>query len=196
MALFAHEPGMVLAFTDSRTIDAHGAPQWDSYKAYYASVSPGALAHTAVFDAAAFVRDFLSVKNLILNVSAVVWRRTALLAALDACQSELADFRMAGDWRLYLQALSPQGAKIGYEAAPLNVHRRHAQSVTHALNADAHVAEIVRCQAVARQSVALPRDVCDAQRRYIDEVSVQLGATRAARKAPRRRKARSKAGDR
>ncbi len=190
-ALFAYEPDMVLAFTDSRTIDAGGVAQWDSYKAYYASVSAGALSQTAVFDGVAFLRDYLSVKNLILNVSAVLWRRSALLAALDACQSELGEFRMAGDWRLYLQALSRPGARVGYEAAPLNVHRRHTQSVTHVLNADVHVAEIARCHEFARQSVALPGNLCEAQSRYIDEVSAQLGASTAARKAPRRRKTRA-----
>ena len=54
---------MALAFTDSRTIDAEGAPQWESYKEYYGSVVPGALSHTLVFDAAEFVRDYLSVKK-------------------------------------------------------------------------------------------------------------------------------------
>jgi hypothetical protein len=191
-ALFAHEPDMVLAFTDSRTIDADGGPQWASYKGYYASVSPGALSHTAVFDAPDFVSQYLSVKNLILNVSSVLWRRAALLAALDACQVSLGDFRMAGDWRLYLQVLAAPGARIGYEAAPLNVHRRHAQSVTHALDADIHVAEIARCHALVRQSVALPRDVCDAQSYYIAEVSTQLGASAPAANPPRRRKSRRK----
>ena len=104
-----------------------------------------------MFEAKAFVHRFLSVKNLILNVSSVVWRRDALLRALTACEAELADFRMAGDWRLYLEALALPGAKVAYEAEPLNVHRRHATSVTHALDADRHVEEIARCHAVARQ---------------------------------------------
>ena len=95
----------------------------------------GRLEQTEVFEAKAFVHRFLSVKNLILNVSSVVWRRDALLRALTACEADLADFRMAGDWRLYLEALALPGAKVGYEAEPLNVHRRHATSVTHALDA-------------------------------------------------------------
>ena len=176
-ALLAHDPAIVLAFTDSRTIDVDGAAQWESYKGYYGTIEPGALACTEIFDAGEFVRRFLATKNLILNVSAVVWRRTALLAALDACQAELRDYRMAGDWRLYLQALSLPGARIGYEAAPLNVHRRHAQSVTHALDAGRHVAEIARCHGAARKAVALPAAICDAQTQYLREVAAQLGAT-------------------
>ena len=87
---------------------------------------------------------FSSVKNLILNVSAVVWRRDALLRALDRCEEDLRTFRMAGDWRLYLEVLAEPGARVAYEATPLNVHRRHAESVTHALRADRHIAEIER----------------------------------------------------
>ena len=94
-------------------------------------------------------RRYLSVKNLILNVSAVVWRRDALLRALDRCQDDLGTFRMAGDWRLYLEVLAEPGARIAYEATPLNVHRRHAESVTHALRADLHIAEIEELQAFA-----------------------------------------------
>jgi hypothetical protein len=176
LALLAADPAIQFAFTDSRTIDADGAPQWDSYKPYYASVAPGALAETEVFAAADFVQRFLAVKNLILNVSAVVWRRDALRRVLDACGDDLKGFRMAGDWRLYLEALALPGAKVAYEAEPLNVHRRHATSVTHALDADRHVAEIAACHAVARAVFALPEPVCANQAAYVAEVAEQLGA--------------------
>jgi glycosyltransferase involved in cell wall biosynthesis len=175
LALLAADDAIQFAFTDSRTIDADGAAQWDSYKPYYASVVPGGLAQTEVFDAADFVHRFLSVKNLILNVSAVVWRRDALRRVLDACAADLKGFRMAGDWRLYLEALARPGAKVAYEAELLNVHRRHATSVTHALDADRHVAEIAACHAVARAVFALPEPVCASQAAYVAEVSAQLG---------------------
>ena len=186
-SLLAHDPDVVLAFTDSRTIDAEGEPQWESYKGYYATIEPGALSRTEIFDAADFVRRYLSVKNLILNVSAVVWRRTALLAALDACGEQLRTYKMAGDWLLYLQALSAPGARIGYDAAPLNVHRRHATSVTHALAADRHVAEIADCHVFARKSVKLPKAEQDLQARYLEEVAAQLGAKPPAVKPAERR---------
>jgi hypothetical protein len=206
VALMAGDPAIRLAFADSRTVHADGTAQWESYKGYYATVEPGALARTEVFEAEEFVRRFLGVKNLILNVSAVVWRRSALLAALDACGDELRGYRMAGDWRLYLEALSAPGARIAYQSEPLNVHRRHAESVTHALKADLHVAEIARCHAAAGS--VLPADAAAAlaprQAAYLREVAAQLGArlpaeapaasgqapiTRAGRAAPRGRPA-------
>jgi glycosyltransferase involved in cell wall biosynthesis len=174
--LLTADPSVQLAFCDSRTVDAEGNPQWESYKGYYATVEPGALSETTIFDAEEFVRRFLSVKNLILNVSAVVWRRDALCRALDACAADLKEFKMAGDWLLYLTALSVPGAKIGYEERPLNVHRRHATSVTHALNADRHVAEIARCHLFAARAFKLPATAKKKQADYLAEVAKQLGA--------------------
>ena len=110
-----------------------------------------------------------------------MWRRDALLRALTACAADLADFRMAGDWRLYLEALALPGAKVAYEAEPLNVHRRHAASVTHALDADRHVDEIARCHAIVRQVFAPPAGVCANQEAYGKEVAQQLGAGSAKR---------------
>jgi hypothetical protein len=106
----------------------------------------------------------------------VVWRREALLRALAACEADLAGFRMAADWRLYLEALALPGAKVAYEAEPLNVHRRHATSVTHSLDADRHVREIARCHEFARQAFSLPEPVCADQAAYAAQVAQQLGA--------------------
>lgn len=186
------DPSIRFAFTDSSTIAADGSPMWPDYKGYYATLERGALQHSEVFAAAEFVRRFLAVKNLVLNVSAVVWRRDALLAALDACAEELRGFRMAGDWRLYLEALSAPGARVAYEAAPLNVHRRHAASVTHALDGGRHVEEIARCHAFARKAFPDAAASAAAQQAYLDEVAAQLGVAPAPPpKKPRRRAART-----
>jgi len=180
-ALLTRDARMSLAFADSRTIHEDGSAQWESYKAYYDTIEPGALRETAIFRGIDFARRFMSVKNVLVNASAVVWRRTALLAALDACGTDLPKFRMAGDWLLYLTALADGQARIGYESRILNIHRRHEDSVTHAMDAAAHVAEIARCQAVARKLLGLPAAVERRQAAYRQEVQAQL-----ARKAPRK----------
>ena len=143
-AAVARAPDAVLAFTDSRSIDADGGPVWADYKAYYAQDGADTLAEDVVMPAGDFLRSCLADRNLILNVSAVLWRRDALLAALDRCGDELSDYRMAGDWRLYVEALSQGHGSVAYVAAPLNVHRRHGGSATHSMDAAAHVAEIAR----------------------------------------------------
>lgn len=170
------DPAICLGFSDSRTIDYDGSPLWDSYKNYYEHDGRGTLATSATFDGDDFVRRHLAVRNLILNVSAVVWRREALLRALDACQEELKTFRMAGDWRLYLEVLTAPGARIAYIADALNVHRRHAESVTHALKADKHVAEIAHCHALGAERLKLPARVRSLQTKYRQTVEDQLKA--------------------
>lgn len=190
LPLLAADPNIKFAFCDSRTIDVDGAPVWPSYKPYYATVEPDALSRTQTFDGHDFVTRFLSVKNLVLNVSAVVWRREALLSALDACEVELADYKMAGDWRLYLEALAAPGARVAYEAAPLNIHRRHAQSVTHALDAERHLDEITRCHQFVRRTFPFA-EPHDRQNRYLDEIREQLGGhPRRAKAGPPRMKRR------
>jgi hypothetical protein len=176
IGLMRHDPTVQFAFCDSDAIDGEGVPLWPSYKNYYATVAPNALSRTEVFEAEDFVQRFLAVKNLILNVSAVVWRREALLQAMRECEEDLKAYKMAGDWRLYLQALSGKGSRVGYCAEPLNTHRRHAQSVTHALHADKHVAEIGACHAIAASAYHLNSEVRLAQEGYLREVEKQLGA--------------------
>jgi glycosyltransferase involved in cell wall biosynthesis len=189
LALLNDDPSICFAFSDSRSVKGDGSDQWADYKAYYATVEPSALTNTEIFDAAEFVERMLSVKNLILNASAVVWRREALLRALASCQAELLAFKMAGDWRLYLEALSFPGARVAYEALPLNVHRRHGDSVTHALDAEQHIREIASCHRFLNKSFNSPLQVRQAQGSYLVEVSRQLGVTKA---TPVARRTRSK----
>ena len=182
-ALLTRDARMSLAFCDSRTVHGDGSPQWESYKEYYATIEPGALRETAIFRGVEFGRRFMAVKNVLVNASAVVWRRTALLSALDACARDLPKFRMAGDWLLYLTALAGKDARIGYESGILNVHRRHEASVTHAMDASAHVGEIARCHEAARKLLELPAGIERRQAAYRNEVRTQL-APEAGRRMP------------
>ncbi|WP_271504865.1 glycoside hydrolase family 99-like domain-containing protein [Bradyrhizobium sp. CCBAU 11357] len=177
LALMKADPNIAFGFTDSKSIDAEGQHVYESYKPYYASIEPGALSKTEVFEGREFVTRFLGVKNTILNVSSVLWRREALLSALAACRKDLKDLRMAGDWRIYLECLAAPGAKIAYVADPLNVHRRHAASVTHSLKAQKHIEEIESMHRVARERFAFSKRETGAQEVYLAEVSAQLLGT-------------------
>lgn len=183
LSLMQSDPDIEFGFSDSKSIDADGTPVYSSYKPYYSSIEPDALSKTEVFTGAEFVTRFLSVKNTILNVSSVLWRRPALLRALRECREDLREYRMAGDWRIYLEALSQPNAKIAYVADPLNIHRRHAQSVTHSLKAQKHVDEIKRIHEVVGARFGIPKAVQQAQKDYVIEVTEQLtgGSLSAAR---------------
>ncbi|MFO0407933.1 MAG: glycoside hydrolase family 99-like domain-containing protein [Labrys sp. (in: a-proteobacteria)] len=177
LSLMRTDPAIAFCFSDSRAIDAEGAQVYASYKPYYATIEPNALTTTRVYAGRDFVEKYLSIKNAILNVSAVVWRRDVLQAAIAACRRELSDLKMAGDWRLYIEALSAPGARIGYVADPLNVHRRHANSVTHSLKAQRHLDEIKICQSLVRRRFDLPFSIRGAQDGYFADVTGQLLGT-------------------
>lgn len=192
IAMMAADPTVCMGFCDSKSIDADGLPVFADYKAYFATLEPNALTRSEVFDGPEFISRFLSVKNTILNVSSVLWRRDALKRALAACRADLGRYRMAGDWRIYLECLSEPGAKLAYVADPLNVHRRHAQSVTHSLKAQKHIDEISHMHRVMRDRMELPRASLVAQTRYIDEVTKQLLGDTAAADSPRKDKRRDR----
>ncbi len=155
--------GAVVAFCDSRAIDAAGETLWPDHKAYF---GPATLAEDAVYDGPGFLREHLGERNLMVNASAVLWRRSALLAALHRCEAELRTLRMAGDWRLYAEVLSQPGAQVAYVARPLNHHRRHADSVTARLEPGAHVGEVARVHDAVARLVGPDPGLRQRQRRY------------------------------
>jgi glycosyltransferase involved in cell wall biosynthesis len=186
IAMMAADPSIKMGFCDSKSIDADGLPVFADYKGYFATIEPNGLARSEVFDGRDFIARFLSVKNAILNVSSVLWRRDALVRALAACRTDLGRYRMAGDWRIYLECLSRSGAKLAYVADPLNVHRRHAQSVTHSLKAQKHIDEIKEIHRVIREQLNLPRGSLALQAKYVDEVTKQLLGDAALPQTPRK----------
>jgi glycosyltransferase involved in cell wall biosynthesis len=178
------EPDAVMAFTDSSAIDAAGATLWADHQAYYAQGSrnqrarngqgaAGLLARDRIIDADTMLRTCLSERNLVVNVSAVLWRRAALLAALDRCAADLESFRLAGDWRLYAELLSG-GGRVVYSARPLNRHRRHGVSVTGAMDAERHVAEVARMQRHMRAVLGPSPGLVNGQRRALAEARAAL----------------------
>jgi glycosyltransferase involved in cell wall biosynthesis len=153
------EDDAILGFCDSRMIDAAGRMISPGYQAHHMGQAD-ALNASGCWKAADFATTFLAVRNLIFNVSAVVWRRDALLAALEACGDSLQDWRIAGDWLVYLEALTQGGGEVVYVAAPLNSHRRHEDSTTHSVESAVHLREIKRIHeiaALARQAAYIAR---------------------------------------
>jgi hypothetical protein len=170
-------PDVCLAFSDSRAIDQNGTALSESYKFYYAETEPSCLAKDEVFTTQEFGRRLLAERNLLLNVSAVVWKRETLLAALRESEDVLLTYRMAGDWHLYIEVMANSSGNVAYVAEPLNVHRRHPLSVTHRMSADAHIREIESVHALAQQRLSLDTAAQMRQSTYVNKVATQLGAT-------------------
>jgi len=167
-------PDLELVFCDSRAIDGSGRPLWPSYQEYYSANGAAVLAKGGVFPAREFARRFLAERNFILNASAVLWRRRSLLEALDRCGKELDRYRLAGDWRIYIEVLAASSGRVGVLAAPLNVHRRHSGSLTETLAPDRHVDEVARVQALARARLDLPTEIVRRQAHYRRRLAREL----------------------
>ena len=161
-------PDLVMAVCDSRVVDADGKAVWPNYQGYYADSGATELSRSFVLPAREFARRFLAERNLILNASAVLWRRRALLDALERCVAELPSWRLAGDWRLYLEVLAQADGSVAWIAEPLNVHRRHRASVTRSLGARRHGQEIARMHAILRDRLALDPQAVARQAAYPD----------------------------
>jgi glycosyltransferase involved in cell wall biosynthesis len=169
------DPEVIFAFSNSHRIDENGALDPHTYIEYYQTVFDGALAQDAKIDAAEFLNDYLAIKNVILNVSSVIWRKSTLLQVLQRCAKEITSFRMAGDWRLYVEACL-LGGKIAYFAKPLNVHRRHGNSVTHSLDLDRHINEVERIHQLVK-TVVPNRSVHMKMSTYLNELGAQFSKT-------------------
>jgi glycosyltransferase involved in cell wall biosynthesis len=161
------------AFSDSRAIDADGNIQLASYKTYYAKSDSETLSKDLTQDARDFASAYLSERNLILNVSSVLWRRDCLVRALRWGERELAAYKLAGDWFLYLCACAA-GGKVAYSAKVLNSHRRHERGVTSRLGAEQHLDEVSNVHTFFNatfESTDRKRD----QEAYLEQLSEQLG---------------------
>ena len=146
------QEGIVLAFCQSRQIDEKGHVIANDYLAYTGDISER-WRNDHFGEGLDEIRASLSIKNVIPNVSGVLFNRQALLQALEEVGDELFDYRVAGDWLVYLHVLA-QG-RLYYSAKSLNDHRRHQQSVTSATALENHLAEVADVQSIA-QGIAQP----------------------------------------
>lgn len=168
-------PDAVMAFCDSRAIDAAGATIMPSYKPYYAQSTDGMLERDSLHTSRNFVKECLSERNLILNVSAAVFSHRALRDAFSRCDKDLATLRVAGDWRVYVELLMSAHAQIAYIAEPLNIHRRHEASTTQILAREQHLQEIARVQDIVSRHFPDDAAIATRQSAYRHALIRQFG---------------------
>ena len=163
-----------LSFTNSKQIDTNDELLAKDYNYYYRIVDANLFQNDFRLDGRDFIQRAMSTRNVIMNVSSVLWQRDVLNSSLDAIGDELFDMRLVGDWRLYLEALSGENRTVAYIADSLNVHRRHEESVTHSLDTQAHLREIesihTLVKSVIKPDYAVEKDMED----YIEELRSQF----------------------
>ena len=167
-------PDTKVAFCDSVQIDSNGQELGRSYGFYFSDLPSNPMSSTFSMNGSDFVSATLAIKNVILNVSSVVFNRPALLDVFDEYSAVIQSYKVAGDWFIYTTMLSQQNAQVVYVHRSHNIHRRHATSVTHALARQRHLEEIERVQSLAAEKNQLCENVADAAERYLREVTQQL----------------------
>lgn len=174
LATAFNDPSVVMAYCQSQQIDENGALLANDYLYYTKEVS-SKWADNHYVEGIEEIGCSLSIKNTIPNVSAVVFRRTALLAALEEIGDNLFDYHVAGDWLVYINVLKK--GKCFFCAKPLNMHRRHTSSVTTSTKLQRHMDEVLEMQQLA-QAIAKPSsDVIAKANGYSAKLMSQFGLT-------------------
>lgn len=140
---------VVMAYCQSKQIDGAGNILANTYLEYTNDLSRERWLRPYREKGIDEIRNTLAVKNTIPNVSAVLFRREALLKAIHRDLEMMASFRIAGDWVAYLAVLE-QG-DIAFVPESLNLHRRHASSVTIGSDKNPHLLEVLRVQRLVNQ---------------------------------------------
>lgn len=155
-----------LSFADSWQIDEDGKRIGNSYKDYMNGVEPKMFDGSFTIGGDDFLTRALAIKNVILNVSSVVFRRRVLLDAMRAAGEIVNEMNVAGDWRIYAE-ICAAGGRVAYLAQALNGHRRHVSSVTHTLKIDRHLQEIKDMQGYVRTLVKVDDKTTKAQEEHL-----------------------------
>jgi glycosyltransferase involved in cell wall biosynthesis len=170
--LEAH-PDAVMGYSQSEQIDEYGQVLAPDYLAYTDDLSRTRWSKTYVAEGAAEVEAGLATKNTLPNVSAALFRRAPLLEVLETHINEIASFRIAGDWLVYLRLLLK--GKLVFESNAYNQHRRHAASVTLGSAAQQHFDEVMRVQSTAQALFKLDGSTRDSAAAYRRALRTHLG---------------------
>jgi hypothetical protein len=151
-----NDPDMVMAYSQSQPMDENDSPLGENYLPYTSELSD-IWERDYVREGRTEIREAHTIKNPVLNVSSVLFRRNALQKAFKKTESTLFDFQVAGDWLIYLHVLT-QG-KVSFCAKALNLHRRHTNNVTNSTAKERHYDEVCRLQNEAAKLAPPPKEI-------------------------------------
>jgi len=151
------DPDVVMAYCESKQIDAGGCLLAENYHDYVSDVSADQWRKSHRRSGRLEIESHLAIKNTVPNVSAVVFRRDALKAAITRESASLSKFKVAGDWLVYT-AVMEQG-DVCFVSDALNRHRRHKSSITIGGDNRPHMTEVLRMQRLVRERYSVSENV-------------------------------------
>lgn len=118
------DPRVGLAYCNSYSVDEHNElmPQ-GTWEPFLAELDAGLWKRDFTQPGLSLVRQFMSYRNIIPNASAVLLRRSTLLAVGPADET----YRVLGDWLFWTRILAV--SHVAYVARPLNYFRTHRNNV-------------------------------------------------------------------
>jgi len=167
-------PGTVMSYCESQSIDGLGNRVAKDYADYVRDVDTRHWRSHFANEGPEEIRRYLSIKNTIPNVSAVLFERAALLRVLSRAIEDVSRFRVAGDWRLYVELLEQGG--VSFSPIALNRHRRHARGVTLSHEAERLAHEIAEMQRFVASRVELPDDIPARAEAYLRSLAAPQAA--------------------
>ncbi len=173
----------VMSFCDSVQIGTDDEELAKSYDYYYRLVDSELFSNDFRLEGVDFIKRAMAVRNVIMNVSSVLWDADSLRYAMKTVGTDLYEDKLVGDWHLYLTLLAKKGASVAYIAESLNTHRRHQSSVTHSLDEDRHLQEIESMHALVCQLTDADTMLVEAMSAYIEELNIQFKRSKPQQKA-------------
>lgn len=166
-------PGVVMSYTQSQQIGPSGEVLAPDYLDYTADICRQRWTRPFESGLDEEIQSGLAVKNTIPNVSAVVFRTSALAEVLSGHLDEIASYRVAGDWVVYLRMLGL--GRLAYSPKALNLHRRHSGSVTLGGDNVPHLREVIRVQRWIDESFGVPDEQREAAMEYVQVLHRYFG---------------------
>ncbi len=167
------EPGVVMAYCQSKQIDEAGRVMAENYLAYTDDICESRWLSAYRAALGEELTNGLACKNTVPNVSGVLFRRTPLQTVLADHIDEIASYRIAGDWLCYVRIL--EHGDIAYMPEAHNLHRRHAAGVTLGSSNVAHLQEVLRVQKHIREAHELDEAAISMARGYAQQLYRYFG---------------------
>jgi glycosyltransferase involved in cell wall biosynthesis len=164
--------GVVLSYCESRQVDENGQVLANNYLAYVSDIDARRWLSPFVMEGDKAAHSFC-IKNVIPNVSAVLFETGSLRAVLDRHIERILSYRVAGDWLVYVLLLK-QG-RMAFNPVPANAHRRHQRSLTLGSFNAAQLEEIRGMQAFVASEFHVPEEQAAAARAYAARLAGQFG---------------------
>ncbi len=122
-----NDPEVEIAFCQSKQIDQDGKLLANDYLAYTRDIG-NYWNDSYVINGIIEIQRAMCVKNIIPNVSGTLIKKSSLINAFFNLGTKLAEYKVAGDWLIYLDIIKK--GKISFNPESLNLHRRHTNSIT------------------------------------------------------------------